>query len=139
MVPIATPAPCKALMVGLVVQRLPARDVHATAVTVKPATAGSVMTTLAAVDRPDGLLTVTVYVTVSPGLAPATPSVLVTVRSASGTRLSVSLPVLLAVSGSLTPAGAVATAVFVTEPCDWVTVAVTVMTKSLPDARSGIT
>src|SRR5258708_6491446 len=69
--------------------------------------AGSVSVTVAPV-TPSGpaLLTTMVYVTVPPGTAVVTPSVLVMLRSACGVRVSVSVAVLLPGVGSGLPAGA---------------------------------
>jgi hypothetical protein len=84
-------------------------------VTVKAA--GKVSATVAplAFDGP-ALLTVMVYVTLSPGNAVVTPSVTVIARSAWGFRVSESVAELFCGVGSVSPAGAVTVAVFVKVP-----------------------
>ena len=79
--------------------------------------AGSVSVTVAPVTTDGPLLDATiVYVTVLPGIAVSTPSVLVMARSAAGARESVSLAVLFAVLGSVTVPGTEMLAVLVIVP-----------------------
>src|SRR6185295_2432139 len=59
---------------------------------------------------------VIVYVTLPPGVAVVTPSVLVILKSAEGVRVSVSVALLLPGVGSVTPPGAVTVAVLLTVP-----------------------
>src|SRR5438874_2614511 len=103
------------LPVPLAVQLLPADAAHVQLALLMPA--GSVSVTVAPVTAlGPALLTTIVYVTVPPGVAVVTPSVLVMLRSASGARVSVSVAELLAGVGSVTPAGAVTVAVLDTVP-----------------------
>jgi hypothetical protein len=80
-------------------------------------TAGSVSATVAAVavEGPAFEATI-VYVTVVPGTSVVEPSVLVIDRSAVGTRVSVSVAVLLAAVGSVIPAATAAVAVLANDP-----------------------
>ena len=90
-----------------------AEQVHATPVTF----AGTVSATVApvAVDGPPFVATI-VYDTDVPGTSVVAPSVLVIVKSAVGTSVSVSVAVLLAVLGSVVPAATVAVAVLASDP-----------------------
>jgi hypothetical protein len=85
-----------------------------TAVQVTPVRdAGKVSATVAPVALLGPALdAVIVYVTEPPGVAATTPSVLVMARSAWGVRVSLSVALLLAGSGSMTPPGAVTVAVY---------------------------
>lgn len=93
----------------------PAVAVHVQAVPVK--VAGNVSVTVAPVitDGPAFVATI-VYVTPWPGVADATPSVLVIARSPVGVNVSVSVAELLAAVGSVTETGTATDAVFAKVP-----------------------
>src|SRR5262249_52205419 len=85
----------------------------------RPVTGGSVTTTLVAVEGP-WFVTTSVYITSWPGAAVAGGAgdvrVLMSVTSADGVIVVVSVEVLLPGFGSVVPAGGVAVAVFVSVP-----------------------
>ncbi|XIG26128.1 hypothetical protein PRJ39_07970 [Lysobacter enzymogenes] len=106
-----------------------------TLVLFRPAAAGSRTTEPSAALGP-ALLSSIVYVVGSPALTVLTPLLLVSVRSATGVTVSVSVTLPGGV-GSVVPAGGVTVTVLLTEPLLAVTVATTVKTSLPPDGSVG--
>ena len=118
------------------VQPAPALGVHVHEVKAAPAGWVSVNVVAGALDGPP-LLTVTVYVVDCPGITEATPSVLVTARSARGVSVSTSVAELFAAFVSVTPSGAETAAVLLSVPVAPAAMAVvTVKVAEAPTGRS---
>ena len=119
-------------------QLAPAVATHVHVPDVAPAGKASTTGALTAVEGP-AFPTTMVYVVLCPGTTDATPSVLVIDRSAVGFRVSVSVELLLAGVGSVTPTGTAIEAVFTSVPvAPATTVAVIVNVAVAPTGRSTV-